>query len=56
MSDAEMLRREQTNETLPKPKIVSVIPQKYQDKETSGITVTIPPKGTNSLQIEISDK
>jgi hypothetical protein len=51
----ELVRLEREGKPIPRSKVISHLPSKYRNVETSGLVVTIPPKGTKDLRIELND-
>lgn len=55
ISNEEIARRESSGEPIPKGKETYFVPTKYGSKSTSDIRVTVPPKGSKTLTIDLQD-
>ena len=55
LSEEEIARRERESKDVPSPVVKSQLPQKYREKGTTDLTITIPPQGDKNLRIELSD-
>ena len=53
ISDEEILRREREGLDLPSGTIQSLIPERYRSPETSGLTLTVPPRGIRTVTLEL---
>ena len=55
VSPEELVRLEREDKPIPPSKVVSHLGAKYRNTETTDIIVTVPPKGTKDLRIELND-